>query len=912
MRYRAFFSYARADDRIASWLHRQLDGYRTPKPLVGTGGELGPVPAKLHPIFRDRTDLESGGHVDAALQQALEDSETLIVMCTPTSAKSHWVNHEVETFLNLGREAAIFPVIAGGVPDSGDPETECFPPALRGKGLLAADLREIKLPTGQLIGDGREGGRLKLIAGLLGVKLDALVQRERRRQRGQLAIFTALTLVFASLAIAALIFARISVLNERRAFASQREAEIGLVRILRDRAWSMADANDVGLATRYALAGVALEPHLLSEFAPVLARLALQRGSPSRIVATGLSSDIRDFVFAAGGALAAVSADGAAARVTHGGALVEAQKVNVWALSKDGAHAVVPEGDKLQLVTWAGHRVLAQLDVGSLDHDEIALAPDTSAVAIVRSDGLRLWRWGSPQPVLDLPGSLYIVSFSEDGRRVLVSRNAGTNFLIDMRVQIFDTASGASLAAIDTAQQPGAIGSFSPDGAVVAIALGEPSLHLWRAGSGERLATLDRSGGDPTAMAFSKDGGLLAVGDTRGSIEVWDVKRLSRLRMLQAGATAVTHLEFSSAGELAASVGTEIKFWQRATLLPVRDLKRASTLVRYVAPLGDAGYLVASGLGWRGDAGAIEAISGDGRRLWRRVRPNPIVRAGESGDIFVASDARTEWEILSRAGQNLATGKSTFPIFGAAISADGGTIAIGGPRCAIAVLAASNQAERLAYAPDGAGEDKNSYDLALDMRGARLLESCAGSGVRLFDVATGNVRWVDSSLAPPFAITRDGRLTAVTTRQNAVAIVDADTGRVLRILRGHALNITAVAFDASGRRVVTTSRDRSVRVWDVQSGREMARRESEDEGYALTIDHKRGDVIVGAPTGTVVAWNVAPLLWDSPDLLSVSCASLAGAQRFSEQEIASDRLITDTWLRRLGPVAVCARSGGRS
>ncbi len=39
MRYRAFFSYARADDRIANWLHRQLDGYRTPKPLVGSALE---------------------------------------------------------------------------------------------------------------------------------------------------------------------------------------------------------------------------------------------------------------------------------------------------------------------------------------------------------------------------------------------------------------------------------------------------------------------------------------------------------------------------------------------------------------------------------------------------------------------------------------------------------------------------------------------------------------------------------------------------------------------------------------------------------------------------------------------------------------------------------------------------------
>jgi len=223
MRYRSFFSYARADDRTANWLHRQLDGYRTPKTLVGVEGEFGPAPAKLHPIFRDRTDLESGGHVDRALQSALENSETLIVLCTPTSAKSRWVNHECETFLKLGREAAIFPVIAAGEPESGDPETECFPPALRGKGLLAADLREIRLPNGQLVGDGREGGRLKLIAGLLGVPLDRLVQRERNRQRQAVAGLAGASFAFAALAVAAVAFGWLAQTN---AVVAGRNAQI--------------------------------------------------------------------------------------------------------------------------------------------------------------------------------------------------------------------------------------------------------------------------------------------------------------------------------------------------------------------------------------------------------------------------------------------------------------------------------------------------------------------------------------------------------------------------------------------------------------------------------------------------------------------------------------------------------------
>jgi WD40 repeat protein len=231
MRYRAFFSYARADDRVANWLHRQLDSYRTPKSLVGAEGELGPAPARLHPIFRDRTDLEAGGHVDGALMAALAASETLVVLCTPTSARSPWVNRECAAFIELGREKLIFPVIAAGEPDSGNAETECFPPALRGRGLLAADLREIRKPNGQLVGDGREGARMKLIAGLIGLPLDRVIQRERRRQRQLVTLLSGAALTFLAVAVAA---AGFGWLSEQRAATIRVQA--GQITIERDEA----------------------------------------------------------------------------------------------------------------------------------------------------------------------------------------------------------------------------------------------------------------------------------------------------------------------------------------------------------------------------------------------------------------------------------------------------------------------------------------------------------------------------------------------------------------------------------------------------------------------------------------------------------------------------------------------------
>ena len=228
VRYRAFFSYSRADDRIANWLHGQLDRYRTPKAFVGAEGALGRIPAKLYPIFRDRTDLSSGGHVNAELQAALESSETLVVLCSPSAAKSFWVNHEVETFVRLGRQERIFPVIASGEPNSNDPATECFPPALRELGILAADLRQIKTKTGQVIGDGRNAARLKLIAGLLGLPLDELVRREQQRQRQTATIFGGIASAVAAIFIglSAYIFSQNVNLEHAKSIISDQAAKV--------------------------------------------------------------------------------------------------------------------------------------------------------------------------------------------------------------------------------------------------------------------------------------------------------------------------------------------------------------------------------------------------------------------------------------------------------------------------------------------------------------------------------------------------------------------------------------------------------------------------------------------------------------------------------------------------------------
>ena len=215
-KYKAFISYSHSDEKWAKWLHNQLESYGIHKHLIGQKTSAGVIPKSLAPVFLDREELASATDLGAMLTDCLDNAWCQIVICSPQSAASHWVNEEIITFKRLGKAHRIFSLIVDGEPyasDSDNPDLECFPPALRyqldeqGKlsdlpaEPIAADARKGK--------DGKNNALLKLIAGMLGVGFDDLKQRELlRRQRRMMAISLATTcgMVFAiGLAVTALI-----------------------------------------------------------------------------------------------------------------------------------------------------------------------------------------------------------------------------------------------------------------------------------------------------------------------------------------------------------------------------------------------------------------------------------------------------------------------------------------------------------------------------------------------------------------------------------------------------------------------------------------------------------------------------------------------------------------------------------
>src|SRR5580704_11789592 len=152
--YAAFISYrhAKQDRRWAVWLHNALETYRPPVKLIRARS----LSRRGLRIFRDEEELSATSDLNRDIDSALRRSEFLIVVCSPRTPESRWVNEEVIRFRKMGRHDRILALLIEGEPREAFPASLC---EIRGELVardagsesgqepLAADVRPSKLES---------------------------------------------------------------------------------------------------------------------------------------------------------------------------------------------------------------------------------------------------------------------------------------------------------------------------------------------------------------------------------------------------------------------------------------------------------------------------------------------------------------------------------------------------------------------------------------------------------------------------------------------------------------------------------------------------------------------------------------------------------------------------------------------
>ncbi|MBQ6150408.1 MAG: TIR domain-containing protein [Mogibacterium sp.] len=195
--YDAFISYNHnpRDNKITRELQRKLESFKLPKGVETHSGK-----DSIKRVFLDKGELEVSGDLNTIIEDALENSDYLIVICSPESKESIWVHREIEFFLKNHTIDQILTVITEGEPFDVLPEEILYEDIVDENGNTVRNMREplscdYRLPVRKA--DREELPRL--IAAIMGCRYDELVQRQKHyRMRRMIALLASAAVLLTS------------------------------------------------------------------------------------------------------------------------------------------------------------------------------------------------------------------------------------------------------------------------------------------------------------------------------------------------------------------------------------------------------------------------------------------------------------------------------------------------------------------------------------------------------------------------------------------------------------------------------------------------------------------------------------------------------------------------------------------
>lgn len=178
--YAAFISYAHhpRDKAFAERLARRLEQFRLSRVMAKQFGAR-----RLGKVYRDLDEAPAGRDLSQEITAALANSRKLVVICSPHSRQSDWVRSEAAFFVEADRASDVIPVLTAGE------LVDTIPTPVGEK--LKWDVARLPIAADARDGELRQQEFFRVVAGLLNVPLDDVVQRLNIQSRRKFAFWAA-------------------------------------------------------------------------------------------------------------------------------------------------------------------------------------------------------------------------------------------------------------------------------------------------------------------------------------------------------------------------------------------------------------------------------------------------------------------------------------------------------------------------------------------------------------------------------------------------------------------------------------------------------------------------------------------------------------------------------------------------
>ncbi|ETO34731.1 hypothetical protein RFI_02359 [Reticulomyxa filosa] len=477
---------------------------------------------------------------------------------------------------------------------------------------------------------------------------------------------------------------------------------------------------------------------------------------------------------------------------------------------------------------------------------DVKFSPDDSKIVSCSDDkSIRIWDVCSGTQLLLLKDNVNWITGVQ-----FISNGKIISYTKDSTIQIWDALSGQQLQSLEghTDEIKGI--QLSPDGSKILSHSRDKTIRIWDSLSGTQLQVLEGHSGSVDTARFSFDGSRIVSGSYDNTIRLWDVSSGKQMQVLEGHSSTVTGVKFFPNGSKILSCSND------DTITAIEFSPDGSKIVSGSVDKTVRLWDVQSGRQiqiFEGHSDNIRGVlfSSDGSKIISYSWDNTIriwdILSGKQLQLLEGHSGRVKKVRFSPDGSKLVSCSSDDTIRIWDISS-GRQIQL--------LIGHRNNVSEAQFLPDGHKIISCSYDNTI-----RLWDALSGKQIQIFEGHKNEVFGLQ--LSPDgngeidyVQFSPDGTTIASRSRERTIRLWDVLTGKQIQTLTGHSDDVWQIQFSLNGSKIISCSKDKTIRIWDISSGRQIQILEKHNRG--ITCIHLSPDgskLVSGSNDKTIRLWG---------------------------------------------------------